>query len=149
MHRNLVGRPMEILLVEDSLIFARIAIGALRKAPVHHRLTWLPDGCEALEFLHQRGRYARVPEPDLVLLDLSLPGCDGRDILAQLRADEARRHIPVVIMTASTSAADRAAVEQLDVQGYLTKPVNLDEFAALIQQLSNLWKEDLIVPGVR
>lgn len=149
MHHNLVGRPMEILLVEDSLMFARIAIGALRKAPVHHRLTWLADGCEALDFLYQRGRYARVPEPDLVLLDLSLPGCDGREILAQLRADEVRRHIPVVVMTASTSAADRAAVEQLDVQGYLTKPLNLEEFVGLIQQLSNLWKEDLIVPGAR
>ncbi|HTN01770.1 response regulator [Planctellipticum variicoloris] len=149
MHHNLVGRPMEILLVEDSLMFARIAIGALRKAPVHHRLTWLSDGGEALEFLYQRGRYARVPEPDLVLLDLSLPGCDGREILAQLRADDSHRHIPVVIMTASTSASDRAAVEQLDVQGYLTKPLNLDEFVGLIQQLSNLWKEDLIVPGAR
>lgn len=149
MHHNLVGRPMEILLVEDSLMFARIAIGALRKAPVHHRLTWLADGQEALDFLHQRGRYARVPEPDLVLLDLSLPGCDGREILAQLRADDSRKHIPVVVMTASTSATDRAVIEQLDVQGYLTKPVNLDEFVGLIQQLSNLWKEDLIVPGAR
>lgn len=149
MHHNVVGRPMEILLVEDSLMFARIAIGALRKAPVYHRLTWLSDGAEALDFLYQRGRYARVPEPDLVLLDLSLPGCDGHEILAQLRADEAPRHIPVVIMTASTSASDRAAVEQLDVQGYLTKPLNLEEFTGLIQQLSNLWKEDLIVPGAR
>lgn len=84
-----------------------------------------------------------------MLLDLSLPGCDGREILAQLRADDAHRHIPVVIMTASTSASDRAAVEQLDVQGYLTKPLNLEEFTGLIQQLSNLWKEDLIVPGAR
>ena len=83
-----VGRPMEILLVEDSLMFARIAIGALTQGQIQHRLTWLSDGLEALHFLQREGNFALAPRPDLLLLDLKLPGMDGQELLESVRSDD-------------------------------------------------------------
>ena len=103
-----VGRPMEILLVEDSLTAARLAIGALKKAPVPHRLTWLTDGEEAAEFVYRRGRFTRAPRPDLILLDLTLPKKDGRELLAEIKSDEDLQTIPVVVLTSSTDEEDVA-----------------------------------------
>ena len=82
-----VGRPMEILLVEDGLMDARMTIEALREGQVQHRLTLIRDGVEAMEFLHQDGRFAKAPRPDLVLLDLMLPKKSGLDVLKEVRHD--------------------------------------------------------------
>ena len=101
-----VGRPMEILLVEDSLVAARITMGALRKGNVQHRMTWIADGAEASDFIFQRGRFTRAPRPDLILLDLGLPGKDGWEILAEVKASDALASVPIVVLTASTSAED-------------------------------------------
>src|SRR3990172_10858989 len=144
--QRIVGSPMEILMVEDSLTFARITMGALRQGQIHHRFTWLTDGEEALEFLHRRGKYARAPRPDLVLLDLGLPKIDGRDVLADIRSDDDLRTIPVVVMTASTSGEDRIESERLEVEAYLTKPVDLRKFLALVKDLKNYWREDVALP---
>ncbi|ODA30452.1 response regulator [Planctopirus hydrillae] len=141
-----VGRPMEILLVEDSLMFSRIAIGALKNSHLRHRLTWVTDGEQALEFLHQRGIYQRAPRPDLIFLDLGLPGIDGRDVLAELRAEEQIKSIPVVIMTASTDEATFVETEKLQVQGYLTKPLDIEKFNRLMIDLNQFWHQDMILP---
>ncbi len=142
------ARPMEILMVEDSLTFARITMMALRQGKIEHRLTWLTDGQEALEFLHQCGKYRRSPRPDLILLDLGLPKIDGREVLADIKSDDKLRCIPVVVMTVSTSEADRIESERLDVEAYLTKPVDLGKFLELVTDLSEYWHEDMIVPTV-
>lgn len=141
-----VGRPMEILLVEDSLVAAKLTMGALRNGNVQHRMTWLTDGQEALDFVHQRGLYSRVPRPDLILLDLGLPTRDGREVLSELKGDESLRKIPVVVLTASTSEEDIAAGERLNVEGYLTKPVDLPRFIALVQRLKEFWHAGVILP---
>lgn len=146
MQRNTVGRPMEILYVEDSLMAARLTIGALRKGNIQHRMTWLTDGEEALEFLHRRGKYARAPRPDLILLDLTLPKKDGREVLEEIKSDDGLAHIPVVVVTGSTDEADRAHSERLQVEGYLNKPVNIDEFLQLVKQLERFWHADMIMP---
>ncbi len=143
-----VGRPMEILLVEDSLVSARLTMGALRNGNVQHRMTWLTDGQEALDFIHQRGLYSRVPHPDLILLDLGLPGRDGREVLAEIKSDDALRRIPVVVLTGSTSEEDIAASERLNVEGYLTKPVDLVKFLALVKELKGFWHAGIILPDV-
>ncbi|MCA9114782.1 MAG: response regulator [Planctomycetaceae bacterium] len=148
MRENTVGRPMEILLVEDSILSARITIGALRAGSVQHRLTWLSNGNEALEFLHQRGLFSRAPQPDLILLDLGLPGCDGRELLRDIRGDERLRNVPVVVLTGSTDEEDQAASEQLQVEKYLIKPVDLDKFMDVVRELNRFWQEDMIVPTV-
>jgi two-component system, chemotaxis family, response regulator Rcp1 len=146
MRSNTVGRPMEILLVEDSLTSARLTIGALRKGQVQHRLTWLTDGDEALEFVYPRGKYGRAPRPDLILLDLGLPKKDGREVLKEIKSDDELRDIPVVVLTASTDEEDIAISEQLQVESYMTKPVDLDKFLQLVRELSRFWHADMILP---
>ncbi|MFG0295641.1 MAG: response regulator, partial [Maioricimonas sp. JB045] len=84
MQRETVGRPMEVLLVEDSLMAARLTIGALKQGRIEHRMTWLTSGEEARQFLHREGKFVRAPQPDLVLLDLMLPGISGQDLLSDI-----------------------------------------------------------------
>ena len=139
---------MEILLVEDSLAAARLTIGALKRGNILHRLTWLSDGVEALEFLYRRGKFAVAPQPDLILLDLGLPKKDGREVLKEIKQDEHLKSIPVVILTASTDQEDIDATEELEVESYLTKPVDLSKFLQIVKDLSRFWREDMIVPTV-
>lgn len=141
-----VGRPMEVLMIEDSLTFARITMGALRHGNIAHRFTWLTDGEEALEFLHRLGKYVHAPRPDLILLDLGLPKIDGLEVLANIKSDGELHSIPVVIMTASTSQADRIESERLSVEAFLTKPVDLQKFLELVRKLRSYWHEDMILP---
>jgi chemotaxis family two-component system response regulator Rcp1 len=144
-----VGRPMEVLLVEDSLVSARITIGALRKGKVQHRMTWLTDGNDALDFIYQRKRFCRAPRPDLILLDLGLPGKDGREILADIKANDELKEIPVVVLTGSQSSyEDFQESEQLSVEGYMNKPVDLEKFLFLIKELRHHWHAGVILPAV-
>lgn len=143
-----VGRPMEVLLVEDSLVSARITMGALRNGNVQHRMTWLSDGIDALDFIYQRGRFSRAPRPDLILLDLGLPRKDGREILTEIKQDDDLKRIPVVVLTASTDYDDYLASEQLHVEGYMNKPVDLEKFLHLIKELKEFWHAGVILPGI-
>ncbi len=144
---RVIGRPMEVLLVEDSLTHARIVIGALRNGDVKHRLTLVFNGDEALEFLQQKGKFVRAPRPDIVLLDLRLPGRDGLEVLAEMKGDEKLQDMPVVVMTASDDEEDRVKCELCDIAGYITKPVNLDKFLQLVSELKRYWREDVILPA--
>lgn len=137
---------MEILLVEDSLTSARLTMGALRNGGLEHRMTWLTDGAEAAEFLHRRGKFARAPQPDLVLLDVMLPGKNGRELLADMRSVELLKHVPVVIMTGTVDPAEAETFDSLHVQGFLTKPVDMTSFLQLVEQLKDYWKADMILP---
>ena len=139
---------MEILLIEDSLVSARLTMGALRRGGIQHRLTWLSDGEESLEFLLQNGKYVHAPRPDLILLDLELPKKDGRELLADVKANDALRSIPVVVLTSSTSSEDMLQSERLEVEAYLTKPVDLEKFLKLVRNLSRFWHADMILPAV-
>lgn len=142
------GRPMEILMVEDSFMYARITMGALREGKVEHRLTWLRDGVEALEFLRRRRKFVHAPRPDVVLLDLGLPKIDGREVLAEMRLDKELFSIPVVVMTASRDESDRITCERLNVQSNMVKPVNLRSFLNVIGELRGLLRDDLLMPAV-
>ena len=146
MKPDTIGRPMEILFVEDSLTSARLTIGALKKGQVQHRLTWLTNGQEALEFLYKRGKFSHAPRPDLILLDLEMPVKDGREVLADIKANDDLKGIPVVILTSSTADEDIQQSERLEVESYLTKPVDLEKFLNLVQELSRFWQADMIVP---
>ncbi len=144
MTHETVGRPMEILLVEDSLTFARLAIGALKNGRVQHRLTWLTDGAEAWQFLQREGVYSQAPRPDLLLLDLMLPGLNGTELLARLRAAPSLRELPVIVMTGE---GDSFGVNELPVEAFLTKPLAFDKFIEIVRQLSAFWQADMVVPA--
>jgi DNA-binding response OmpR family regulator len=138
---------MEILLVEDGLVDARLAIGALQRAGFRHRVTLVRDGEEALEFIDQRGRFIRAPRPDLILLDLMLPKKSGIELLNEIKSNSSLENIPVVIMTASQTEEDRVQCDTLHVDAYIVKPVNLDKFLALIRKLKRFWLDDVILPS--
>ena len=143
------GRPMEVLLVEDSLTDARLTIGALQRGMSQHRLTLVRDGAEAVEFLRQDGVFARAPRPDLILLDLFLPKKDGLEVLSEIKADYDLKDIPVVILTSSEAQEDRSRCELLHVDSYITKPVNVEKFLAVVKKLKHHLQADVIVPSAK
>ena len=106
MPANLTGKPLEILLVEDNPGDVRLTQEALRDAKVRNELHVVMDGVETMAFLRREGRYADAPRPDLILLDLNLPKKDGREVLAEIKADDNLKRIPVVILTVSSSEED-------------------------------------------
>ncbi len=148
MLNNTVGRPMEILLVEDNRMDARFAMRALEKANFKHRCTLVVNGEEALDYLFRRGIFTRAPRPDLILLDLGLPKIDGREILAEVRADESLRDVPVVVMTGSTDEADLVHTQLMEVETYLVKPVDLNKFLRVVRELKQYWHQGVILPAV-
>jgi CheY-like chemotaxis protein len=141
-----VGRPMEILLVEDDLEDAGLTIGALRHGHVHCRVSLVRDGDEALQFLHRQRIYARAPRPDLILLDLHLPKRSGHEVLEEVKADQALERIPVVVLTVSTSHEEILRQQNLHVESYLTKPVDLEHFVAVVRSLRKYLLADVILP---
>lgn len=140
------GRPIEILLVEDSLGDVRLTQEALREGKVHNRLSVVPDGVEALAFLRREGRHASAPRPDVILLDLNLPRKDGREVLAELKSDERLRRIPVVILTTSQDERDVLRAYDLHANCYITKPVDLDQFIAVVRSIETFWLTIVTLP---
>ncbi|HEV7221850.1 MAG TPA: response regulator [Pirellulales bacterium] len=139
---------MEILLVEDGLVDARVTIAALKKGMIQHRLTLIRDGVEAMEFLRQQGKFSRAPRPDLILLDLGLPKKDGREVMAEIKADDVLRSIPVVVMTNSDDDEDRLQSESLGVDSFITKPVDTEKFLSVVRQLRRYLHAEVILPAV-
>ncbi|MEH1781787.1 MAG: response regulator [Nostoc sp.] len=131
--------PIEILLVEDSPEDADLTVEILGDAKVLNRIHVVEDGVEALKFLRQQGDYANAPRPDLILLDLNLPRKDGREVLAELKADPDLKLIPVVVLTTSGADEDILRTYALNANCYVTKPVSLEEFAKVIRSIEFFW----------
>jgi chemotaxis family two-component system response regulator Rcp1 len=131
--------PIEILLVEDSPADVDLTREALEDTKVHNNLSIVSDGVEALTFLRREGEYADAPHPDLILLDLNLPKKDGREVLAEIKADPRLRRIPVVVLT--TSEADQDILRSYDLHAncYVTKPVDLDAFVEVVRSIEDFW----------
>ena len=144
---NTDGRPLEILLVEDSLSDAGLAMKALQNGGVRHRVTLIRDGNDAMLFLQREERFSRAPRPDLILLDLGLPGKDGRELLEEIRADSELESIPVVVMTASQSLEDYCRSQQLNVEAYVTKPIDLGKFLQLVRETKQHLQAGICLPA--
>ena len=146
MMRETVGRPMEILLIEDDLEDAGLTIEALRRDDVPCRISLVRDGEEAMEFLLREDKYRRAPKPDVILLDLNLPKKNGREVLAEVKADERLARVPVVVLTSSRTHQEILEAENLHVESYLTKPVDLEQFLGVVRSLRKYMLSDVILP---
>jgi two-component system, chemotaxis family, response regulator Rcp1 len=133
------GQAIDILLVEDNPGDVDLTKEALVGAKVCNRLHVAEDGEQALDFLLQRGPYADAPRPDLILLDLNLPKKDGREVLEEIRANDALTEIPIVILTTSEADEDVARAYRLHANCYITKPVSFTQFLKVIQAIEDFW----------
>jgi two-component system response regulator len=131
--------PAQILLVEDSPSDVRLTRDALADAKVLNDLHVVGDGEAALAFLRQEGEYADAPRPDLLLLDLNLPRVSGLEVLEQIKDDPELRRIPVAVLTTSEEDRDILAAYDRHVNCYLTKPVDFDEFARVVQAIDDFF----------
>jgi chemotaxis family two-component system response regulator Rcp1 len=131
--------PIEILLVEDNPGDVRLTMEALKEDKVHNSLHVVTDGVEAMAFLRKEEKYANAPRPDLILLDLNLPKKDGREVLAEIKADGDLRRIPVVILTTSQAEEDIVKTYDLYANCYITKPVDLDQFIRVVKYIEDFW----------
>ncbi|HEY9669864.1 MAG TPA: response regulator [Waterburya sp.] len=140
-------RPIEILLVEDSPSDADLTEEALSDGKVLNNLHWVADGVEALAFLQRQGKYADVPRPDLILLDLNLPKKDGRDVLAHIKADPSLKLIPVVVLTTSAAERDVLKTYELHANCYVTKPIDLEQFISVVRLIEMFWLAVVKLPS--
>jgi len=132
-------KPAEVLLVEDNPGDARLTQEALKEGKVLNVVHVASDGEEALKFLHREGPFADMPRPDLILLDLNLPKKDGRQVLAEIKADPDLMRIPVVILTTSKAEEDILRTYNLHANCYITKPVDLEQFLNVVQSIEDFW----------
>ena len=130
-----------ILLAEDSLADAEMAIDALREANLANPIVHVEDGVEAMEYLHRKGRFAdrSDEDPAVLLLDIKMPRMDGLEVLQRIRADERLRRMPVVILSSSSEESDLVRSWNLGVNAYVVKPVDIDQFFAAVKTLGKFW----------
>lgn len=137
---------MRILVVEDNVGDARLVIEALKECAVPTNVIVVGDGLLALAYLRRQDQYANATIPDLVLLDLNLPKMNGRDVLVAIKADHALRHIPVVIFTSSAADHEILLAYRHGASCYLTKPLELTNYFAVLQELVTFWGTRVRLP---
>ena len=141
-----LGRPAEILLVEDNPGDVELTREGLESAKVNNNLSVVMDGMEAMAFLRREGQYADAPRPDLILLDLNLPKKDGREVLNEIKADENLHTIPVVVLTTSAADEDIMKSYKHHANGYITKPVGFEGFAQVVRAIDCFWFSVVVLP---
>ncbi|MBW4612590.1 MAG: response regulator [Desmonostoc vinosum HA7617-LM4] len=139
MVNNQALRHIEILLVEDSPSDANLTIKGFSNAKIANNLHWAEDGETAIEYLRQQGEFTSAPRTDLVLLDLNLPGMDGREVLTEIKSDPNLKLIPVVILTTSTDEQDILRSYNLNANCYVTKPIDVYQFIQVVQLIKDFW----------
>lgn len=140
------GRPVEILLVEDSPTDILFTQEAFEVAALPNHLHIAENGVEALEFLQKHGRHANAPRPDLILLDWNLPLKPGREVLSEIKADAALRRIPVLILSTSQAHDDIMTAYELHANCFITKPVDFGKFADVVKVIEDFWFTKVRLP---
>jgi CheY-like chemotaxis protein len=139
-------QSVKILLVEDNPADARLVCEVFAETGVAHQLCQVPDGESALDFLHARGNYRHESQPGLILLDVGLPGMNGMEVLAEIKADPKLRHIPVVVMSGSRLEDDILKMYELHASAYVAKSADLDHFVKIVRSIENFWLETARLP---
>jgi chemotaxis family two-component system response regulator Rcp1 len=132
-------KPINILLVEDSLADIRLTQEVFKEGKINNTLNVVMDGEEALLYLRKSGKYKGAEIPDLVLLDLNIPKKDGRQVLAEMKADNNLKVIPVIILTTSAAEQDIFNTYTHHANCYIVKPVNLEQFIKVIRSIEEFW----------
>ena len=141
------SRPINLLLIEDNPGDVRLTQEAFKEGKLSYQMDVVMDGVEAIHFLRRRPPYENAATPDIILLDLNLPKKDGREVLAEIKADENLRRIPVIVLTTSNAEQDILKSYDLHVNCYINKPVDFDKFFDIIQMIEDFWLTIAILPG--
>jgi len=142
-----LGRPVEILLVDDNFADIDLMKEGLQQAKVHHNLQLAMDGVEAMALLRKEKGFEKAVQPDLILLDLSLPKKDGRSVLADVKGDPHLKHIPVIILTSSRAEADVQTSYDLHANCYIAKSIEWDKFMASVKSIEDFWLNLVRLPA--
>ncbi len=135
-----------IFLVEDNKADIRLIQEALKDSQLPHEVVTVRNGVDAMAFLRQEGEYANAPRPDLILLDLNLPRKDGREVLAEIKADPSLKRIPVVVLTTSHNEEDIHQSYNLHVNCYITKSRNLSQLFTIVRGIEEFWLKTVTLP---
>jgi CheY-like chemotaxis protein len=144
--KRMTVRPIEILLVEDNPGDVRLTREALLDGKIRNKMAVASDGVEALKILRKEGERANAVSPDLILLDLNLPRKSGREVLAEIKSDPLLKRIPVVVLTTSQAEEDVLKAYNLNANCYIAKPVDLDQFLAVVKSLESFWFTVVALP---
>jgi CheY-like chemotaxis protein len=140
-------RSLHILVVDDDDADAMMIAEALEDLESATSIDRVADGQEALDYLRRDGVYPDAPRPDLILLDLNMPRMGGREVLSVIKADEALKAIPVVVLTTSGAALDIMTSYQGRANAYVTKPMELDQFQSVVQEINRFFRDTAVLPS--
>ncbi|MEJ2628372.1 MAG: response regulator [bacterium] len=146
MNTNTIVKSVDILLVEDNPGDVDLTRDALEESKMKNKLFVVGDGEEALEFLYKKGKYADASRPDLIILDLNLPKKDGREVLADIKADDNLKRIPIVILTTSKAEEDVLKTYNLHANCYITKPLDFEQFLQVVKSIETFWMSIVVLP---
>ena len=147
MNQLINTRQAEILLVEDNENDLELTRIGLKKSKLLLNLHHAKDGVECMEFLRKQGAFAGAPRPDLILLDLNMPRMNGREVMAEILADEALCTLPVVVLTTSTDDEEIMKMYKLRCSSYIAKPVDMEQFLRVVQSLADYWFTVVVLPA--
>jgi len=142
----MIGKTVEILLVEDNPADVRLAQEALKDSKVLNNLSVVNDGESALAYLKNEGQFSEAPRPNVILLDLNLPRIDGREVLAAIKQDPSLRRIPVVILTTSKAEEDILTSYNLHANCFITKPLDINQFIKVVRSIEDFWLTIVTLP---
>jgi two-component system response regulator len=147
MINNLAGsRPAEILLAEDNENDVVLTLQGFKRCKLSLNLHHVRDGEECMAFLRKQGKYSNAPTPDMLLLDLNMPRMDGREVLAELVADESLNAIPVVVLTTSAQDEEILKMYKMRCSSYIIKPVDFDQFLHVVRSIAEYWFTVVVLP---
>ncbi|MFP3975450.1 MAG: response regulator [Chloroflexota bacterium] len=133
------GKAIDILLAEDNPGDIMLTNKAFEEGKIANKLHTVQSGVEALQFLRREGDFASAPRPDLILLDIRMPGKDGMEVLDEIKKDSELKCIPVVMLTSSEAEEDILKSYELSANAYLSKPVDFDGFVKIVNTLEDFW----------
>jgi len=139
MNPKIANLPITILLIEDNPGDVRLIQEAFKAAKVANEINSVVNGLDAMSFLRKEGDFSSAHTPDLIILDLNLPGKDGREVLAEIKSDPALKKIPIVVLSSSSAMEDIVTSYELSANCYITKPIDVNEFFNVINKINDFW----------